>query len=103
MLELILFGVLVLVGLAVFGALWAVVSLVCWVLFLPFKLLGLVFRGLAFLLALPFLLLAGVGGLLLFGFGLTLFFLPALPLLLVALGVWWLMRRRSRTAAPVST
>lgn len=97
MLELFILGVLVLVGLTVFGVLWAVVSLVCWLIFLPFKLLGLVFKGAALLLALPFMLFIGLLAVLLFGVGLIVFFLPALPFVLLALGAWWLVRR-SRTA-----
>ena len=99
MLELFVIGVLVFVGLALFGALWAVASLILWVLLLPFKLLGLVFRGLAFLLVLPFLAVAGVLGALFFGAGMLLFFIPALPLVLIALGVWWLLKRRAHPAA----
>jgi hypothetical protein len=100
--ELLVIGLLGVVVLAVFGVFWAVGSLICWILFLPFKLLGLIFRGFAFLLALPFLLLAGFFGVMLFGAGMLLFLVPALPLVLIALGVWWLMRRRSHPAAQVS-
>jgi hypothetical protein len=99
--ELLILGVLLLVGIAVFGLLGSVLSLVFWVLFLPFHLLGLVFRGLGVLLALPFILLAGLVGIAVFGAGLILFLLPALPLVLLVLAIWWLMRRRSR--APAAT
>jgi len=101
-LGLLTLGMLLMVGVAVFGVLWAVASLVCWILFLPFKLLGLVFRGFAFLLALPFLLIAGVLGALAFGVGFLIFLLPALPLVLLALGIWWLMKRRARPAVHVA-
>jgi uncharacterized membrane protein YfbV (UPF0208 family) len=53
-------------------------------------------------LALPFLALFAVLGLVLFGAGLFAFFLPALPIVLLALGVWWLVKR-SRTAAATSS
>jgi hypothetical protein len=96
-LELFILGVLVLAGLTLFGILWAVVSLVCWLIFLPFKLLGLAFKGAAFLLALPFMLLVGLLAVLLFGAGLIAFSLPALPFVLLVLGAWWLVRR-ARTA-----
>jgi hypothetical protein len=91
--------VLFLVGISVLGLLGSVLSLVFWVLFLPFHLLGLVFKGLGALLALPFLLIAGLIGIAAFGAGVVLFMLPALPLVLLVLGIWWLMRRRSRAAA----
>ena len=102
MFELMVIGVLGVVALAAFGIFWAVGSLICWILFLPFKLLGLIFRGFAFLFALPFLLLAGIIGVLLFGAGMRVFLIPALPLLWSALGVWWLIRGRSHPAAHVS-
>jgi len=70
-------------------------SLVFWIVLLPFKLLGLAFKGMAFVLMLPFFLLFAIGAALLFGFGLFMFFIPALPLVLVALGIWWLMKRRA--------
>ena len=103
MLELLVLGALVFAGLAVFGALWAAASMVCWILFLPFKLLGLIFRGFAFLLAIPFLAIFAVLGVLVFGAGLLVFFVPALPIVLLAVAVWWLMRRRSHPAAHASS
>jgi len=99
MFELLVAGAIAVAGVAVLGLLWAVVALVCWVLVLPFKLLGLVFRGAAVLLAVPFLLIAGFIGLLVFGAGVLAFMMPALPLVLLILGVVWLVRRRSRSTA----
>jgi hypothetical protein len=80
------------------GIFLAVVSLICWVLFLPFKILGMVFKGLALLLALPFLAVAALVGAALFGAGMLAFLLPALPFVLLAMGIWWLMGRRARPA-----
>jgi hypothetical protein len=91
-------GALALAVLAMLGVLWAVASLVCWVLFLPFKLLGLIFRGFAFLLALPFLLIAALIGVAIFGVGVLLFLFPAVPIILIALGIWWVMRHRDKRA-----
>ena len=99
MLELIVLGVLGMAALLVFGVLAAVAAFVWWIVVLPFKLLGLVFRGAAVLLALPFLLIAGFIGLLVFGAGVLAFMMPALPLVLLILGVVWLVRRRSRSTA----
>ena len=101
MLGLLVLGVLGIVALAIFGVFAAVIPLVCWVLFLPFKLLGLVFRGFAFLLLLPFILLAVLVGTLVFGAGLLVFFIPALPVIGIALLVWWLMRRHPHATAPL--
>lgn len=91
-------GVLGFTALIVFGVLAAVFSLVGWILFLPFKLFGFLFRGVALLLALPFFLLFGGGAALVFGLGIFMFLIPALPLVLIALGVWWLMKRRAHPA-----
>jgi len=99
MLELVVLGVLGMAALLVFGVLAAVAAFVWWIVVLPFKLLGLVFRGAAVLLALPFLLVAGFIGLLVFGAGVLAFMMPALPLVLLILGVVWLVRRRSRSTA----
>ena len=95
-------GALALAVLAVLGIFWAVASLVCWVLFLPFKLLGLVFRGFAFLLVLPFLVIAGLVGIAIFGVGVLLFLFPAVPVMLIALGIWWLMKHRDKRAPATS-
>ena len=92
-----------LVGLMVLGLLGAIVSIVLWVVVLPFKLLGLVFRGIGVLLALPFMFAIGILGAVLFGAGMLVFLVPALPLVLLVMGIWWLMRRRgshARVATP---
>jgi len=93
MFELLVAGAIAVAGVAVLGLLWAVVALVCWVLVLPFKLLGLAFRGVAFLLALPFLLVAGILGATMFGIGALVFMIPALPIVALAALVWWLATR----------
>jgi hypothetical protein len=98
------FGVLgavgVLAGLVVLSALAGVVSLVFWVVLLPFKLLGLVFRGIAFLLFLPFLLLFGGGIVLLVGLPILLTLLViAAPAVLFALAIVWLAKKTMHRAA----
>lgn len=108
--ELVAIAVLATMALAVFGLLWAVASLVCWVLVLPFKLLGFIFKSLAVVLALPVILVAvvigtlmvGVVGVTVFGVGLLMFLLPAAPFALIALAVWWIVRRRGRAAASMA-
>lgn len=95
MFELLALTVLAVAGVLVFGVLFSLGSLVLWLILLPFKLLGLVFRGLAFLFALPFLLVIGIVGLVVFGFGFAVFLLPVLPLIGVVALVWWLVKRSS--------
>ena len=100
MFELLVVGlVATVIGVAVLGLLGAVVALVCWLFVLPFKLLGLAFRGLAFLFALPFLLIVGLVGALVFGAGALMFIFPALPILLLAGFIWWLATRRRPAGA----
>src|SRR5947199_9059275 len=99
MFELLVAGAIAVAGVAVLGLLGAVVALVCWLFVLPFKLLGLAFRGVAFLLALPFLLIVGLVGALVFGVGALMFIFPALPILLLAGFIWWLATHR-RPAGP---
>jgi hypothetical protein len=70
---------------------------------LPFKLFGLVFKGLAVLLALPFMLLFGVFGLLFLGAGLFVFVIPALPFVILAVLIWALFRIRDRAGNPSHT
>lgn len=103
MFELLVLGALGLAAAIVFGVLFSLGSLLLWVIVLPFKLLALVFRGLGVLLALPFMLLFGVLGLVIFGFGFMVFLAPAVPLLLVVAGIWWLISRsrQERTTARV--
>jgi len=87
-------------GLVIFGVLAGVASLICWVIFLPFRLLGLVFRGFAFLLFLPFVLLLGGGIVLLVGLPLILVtLLLAAPAILLGMAIVWLAKRGVSRAA----
>lgn len=97
MIGLMVMGVVGLVLLIVFGILGTVLSLVFGLVLLPFKLIGLAFRGVAFLIALPFILLFAIGGAILFGAGILVVLTPIFPLLLIGLGVWWLLKRRPAT------
>jgi len=74
--ELVVGGALVFAALMLLGVIWTMVSLVFWLVLIPFKLLGFLFKGVAALLL-----------------------LPALPLVLLGLGIWWLMKRRHPPAA----
>jgi hypothetical protein len=101
-LELIGVGSLLLLGLVLVGLVWAALSLVFWVILLPFKLLGLAFRGVAVLFALPFLLIFGFLGVLLFGAGVLVFLLPVVPFALLVVAVVWLVRRSHGAASATS-
>jgi hypothetical protein len=101
--ELIALGSVLLVMLVVIGIVCAALSLAFWVILLPFKLFGLALRGAAVLLALPFLLIFGIAGALLFGAGVLMFLLPALPFLLIVLGAIWLVRRNRHSAASATS
>jgi hypothetical protein len=102
--ELFVLGALAFAALIVIGTLVSVFSLVGWFLWLPFKIIGWLFKGMAMLIALPFLLLAAVLG----GFGLLLsvgvLFIPLLlPFAMIGAFIWWLFRRRTAPAAARSS
>ena len=98
MFEFVVFAALAVAAAIILGVLFSLGTLLFGLIALPFTLLGLVFRGLGVLLALPFLLVFGLIGVALFGAGVVVFLVPALPvLLLIALAVW-LVRRTSRGA-----
>lgn len=91
MFELVVLGAIAVVGL---GLAFSLLSLVMWLFFLPFKLMALSFKLLAAMLALPFLLVIGVFGVAVFGMGVLLLLLPPLiPFVLIAWGIWWLVKR----------
>ena len=60
MIELVVVGVLAFCALVVIGTLIAAASVVGWLLWLPFRLLGLVFRGFGLLIGLPLLFIGVV-------------------------------------------
>ena len=94
MFELIVFAGLAFTALIVVGVLISVFSVVGWFLWLPFKIIGWMLRGIGLLIALPFILLACMLG----GFGLLLsagvLVLPFFPLVAVGAILWWLFHKR---------
>lgn len=89
------------VVLVVIGAVLGLLALVFQVVLLPFRLLGVVFKLIGAVLFLPLLLLVGFVALAFVG--LPLFFVafvPLLPLALVVLGIWWLVKRGAHPASP---
>ncbi len=80
--------------LAVVSLLFGLASLVFWLFLLPFRLLGFAFKLLGAILFLPFFLLVGL--VIAACVGIPLLFvalLPALPIVLLVLGIWWLTKR----------
>ena len=100
MAELLTLGTLAVAGLVVFGLLAALVALVCWLIFLPFRILGFVFKLVAFLLALPFMILFAIFGIGMFGVGALFLFFPLLPFVALVGLVFWLVRRNRAPARP---
>ena len=99
MIELFVLAALAFAALLVIGALISAVSVVGWFLWLPFKIIGWLFKGVAMLIALPFILLACVLG----GLGLMLsvgvLIIPLfLPFLMIGGLLWWLFGRRPAPA-----
>ncbi len=73
MAELVVGGAIALAALVFIGVIWAVVSLVFSLVLLPLKLLGFLFKGVAALLLVPFMLVLGLVGVLVFGAGMLVF------------------------------
>jgi hypothetical protein len=93
-------GFMAFVMIAVLGAVLGLASLLVWFVMLPFRLLGFVFKALGALLFLPLFLLLGLVICAVVGLPLLLALLPALPIALLVLAVWWLARRGAHPAAP---
>ena len=96
MLETMVVGLSTLLTVMIVGLVVAAISMALWLVFLPFQLLGWIFRGLGLMLALPFLLVFGVLGFLIFGIGVFVFMIPCAPFLLLAYLLWRWMRGRPR-------
>ena len=94
MFELIVFAAFAFTTLIVVGVLISVFSVAGWFLWLPFKIIGWILRGVGMLIALPFILLACTLG----GFGMLLgagvLALPLFPLAIIGGILWWLFHRR---------
>lgn len=96
MIELLVMAVVGFTVLVVVGVLAAGLSLI----FLPFKIMGWMIKGVGLLLFIPVMLLFGFIGLMVFGVGMLMFLLPFLPLALLA---WLLWKALRRSPAPLST
>ena len=88
-------------ALVVIGVLISVFSVVGWFLWLPFRILGWMFKLVGLVIAAPFIFVA----LMLGGFGVMLgvgfLVLPLFPLLLFGGLAWWFFRRRPASHAGV--
>lgn len=102
MVEILVLGVFALTALFIFAVLASVFGVVMWAILLPFRILGWMLKGAAFLLAVPFVAVFGLVAFLVLGAGMLVFFVPFLPLALIALAAWWLVRRNRRSAASVA-
>lgn len=100
MVELVVLGALALAAFIVIGSLVTVFSLVGWIISLPFRLVGLAFKGLGLLIGLPLLMFAGLIVALVVGVGALLALVPLLPVILLVLGVVWLVRHRRPRPLP---
>jgi hypothetical protein len=96
--ELVVLGVLAFCAFVVLGTLVAAASIVGWIISLPFRLLGLVVKGVGLLIALPFLILALVIGVVVFGVGALVTLIPLAPLALLVCGIVWLVRNTAHRA-----
>src|SRR5258705_11711391 len=99
MFGLLALGALAFAAMVVLGTLAAVASMVCWLVFLPFRLLGCVFQVFTTVLMQPFIVLACVFGAVFFGVGVVMLFVPVLPFALIALFFAWWFRRRPPAVA----
>ena len=102
MVELLVLASLAFAALVVFVVLASVFGILLSIATLPFRILGWLFKGLAMLVALPFVAVFGLLALVVLGAGALMFFVPFLPLALLALAAWWLVRRTRRSAASVT-
>ena len=91
--ELLVAALVCMVVIFVVSMLAGLLAFVVWLISLPFQLLGLIFKGIGWLLWFPLLL---VGGALMLVFG----FIPILPIVLAVMFVVWVFRqfRPQRTA-----
>jgi hypothetical protein len=92
--ELLVIGVVVLALLAVFGLAAALISFVVWLVLLPLQLMAILFKFLGFLIALPFIVIGGVLAIAAVSLGAMFLFAPLMPLILIGVGLFWLLRRR---------
>ena len=102
MVEFIIFAVMALTVLLVCTLLASVFGLVLWMVFLPFRIMGWILQAFALLLMLPIIAVVGLFGFAVVGAGVLMFLLPVIPFVLIALGAWWLVRRKPASTASVT-
>lgn len=97
--ELLVLLALAFAAVVVLAVLASVFSLVLGLIALPFRILGWLFHGALALLAIPFVILFAIVGVVVFGAGMLMILVPALPVVALAVLAWWLVRRTQRHAA----
>lgn len=97
--ELLVLAALAFAAVVVFGVLASVFSIVLGLIALPFRIIGWLLHGTLALLAIPFLIVFAIAGVLVFGAGLLFILVPALPIVALAFLAFWLVRRNQRHAA----
>jgi hypothetical protein len=97
--ELLVLAALAFAAVVLFGVLASVFSIVMGLIALPFRIIGWLFHGALALLAVPFMIVFAIVGVVLFGAGMLFILVPALPIVAMGLLAIWLVRRNQRQAA----
>jgi hypothetical protein len=97
--ELLVLAALAFAAVVVFGVLASVFSIVLGLIALPFRIIGWLLHGALALLAIPFLIVFAIVGVLVFGAGMLFMLVPALPIVALGFLAIWLVRRNQRHAA----
>jgi hypothetical protein len=96
--ELLVLAALAFAAVIVFGVLASVFSIVMGLIALPFRIIGFLLHGALALLAIPFLIVFAIVGMVVFGAGMLFILVPALPIVALAFLAFWLVRRNQRHA-----
>jgi hypothetical protein len=101
--ELLVLAALAFAAVVVFGVLATVFSIVMGLIALPFRIIGWLLHGALALLAIPFLIVLAIVGVIVFGAGMLFILVPALPIVAMVFLAIWLVRRNQRQAAASPT
>ena len=96
--ELLVLAALAFAAVVLFGVLASVFSIIMGLIALPFRIVGWLLHGALALLAIPFMIVFAIVGVVLFGAGMLFILVPALPIVALAFLAFWLVRRTQRHA-----